>query len=100
MAEMTEQVSVLLPVDQAAWLRNEAKRIERPISFVMRKLLLREQLNRSVDATTDIHDVRRSDAAGGPSHGRRNPAFADDRQPRRRHSVCRPARVAAGLTVG
>jgi hypothetical protein len=58
MAEMTEQVSVMLPPEQAQWLRNEAARTERPISFVMRKLLLREQLNRSVDATTSIDDVR------------------------------------------
>jgi hypothetical protein len=57
MAEMTEQVSVLLPPEQAAWLRDEAARLERPISFVMRKLLLREQLNRSVDATDSITDV-------------------------------------------
>jgi hypothetical protein len=57
MAEMTEQVSVMLPPDQAKWLRDEAKRIERPISFVMRKLLLREQLNRNVDAADSITDV-------------------------------------------
>jgi hypothetical protein len=52
-----EQVSVLLPSDFVAWLRAEAKRIERPVSFVCRKLLLREQLNRSVDATDSVDDV-------------------------------------------
>jgi hypothetical protein len=46
-----DQVSVLLPANLAAWLRDEAKRIERPVSFVVRKLIHREQLNRSVDAT-------------------------------------------------
>jgi hypothetical protein len=54
---VNEQVSVMLTADQAKWLRDEAARTERPISFVMRKLLLREQLNRSVDATVAIDDV-------------------------------------------
>jgi len=42
---------------EAKWLDDEAKRINRPKSFVVRKLILRETLNRSVDATESIDDV-------------------------------------------
>ena len=44
-----EQVSVLLPKSFVEWLRAESKRIDRPLSFVGRKLLLRKQLNDSVE---------------------------------------------------
>jgi hypothetical protein len=57
MAEELEQVSIFLPRSFVDWLRAESKRTERPMSFACRKLLLREQLNRNVDATESIDDV-------------------------------------------
>ena len=57
MAEMTDKLSVMLGPAEAKWLDDEAKRINRPKSFVARKLILRETLNRSVDATESIDDV-------------------------------------------
>jgi len=57
MAEELEQVSIHLPKSFVAWLKAESERTERPVSFVCRKLLLRETLNRSVDATESIDDL-------------------------------------------
>jgi hypothetical protein len=52
-----EQITIALPRPFVEWLRGEAARTERPLSFVCRKLLLREQLNRSVDAAESIDAV-------------------------------------------
>src|SRR5262249_27992328 len=64
MAEMTDKLSVMLGPAEAKWLYDEAKRINRPKSFVVRKLILRETLNRSVDATESVETLY----ARGESH--------------------------------
>lgn len=55
--EMVKTVSVPLPANLVAWLEQEARRLDRPLAFIVRKLILRETLNRSVDVTESIDDV-------------------------------------------
>jgi hypothetical protein len=43
---MTDKVLVMLGTVEAKWLDDESKRINRPKSFVIRGLILRETFNR------------------------------------------------------